>query len=338
MATWKKIIVSGSAAELSTLNTDTLVQVSTNQVITNLPSTTYLSGSFSGSFQGDGSALTGIASTLTFSDESDTSSTVALKTQTFKITGGTGIDTSASGQTLTISGEDATTTTKGIASFSDTNFDVTSGAVSTKDFTLTAGTGLTSTDESITLGGSATLSVDYGSTAGTAVEGNTQITITGAANEIDIVESNAQALGGGPSYTIGLPNNVTIGNNLTVTGNLTVNGDTTVVDTTNLTVEDRYILLNSGNATATNDSGIVFGGVNGTANSGAALVWDADYNSNDGRLGVANTLAADASANATVNYYVAGVFEGDEAAAATAEADHVGNIRVDSSDNIWIYV
>ena len=337
MATWKKIIVSGSAAELSTLNTDTLVQVSTNQVITNLPSTTFLSGSFSGSFQGDGSALTGVASTLNFSGESGTGD-VDLLTETLVLAAGEGINTTASGQTITISGEDASTSNKGIASFSSTNFNVSSGAVSTKDFTITAGTGLTSTDESITLGGSATLSVDYGSTASTAVEGNTQITITGTTNEIDIVESNAQALGGGPSYTIGLPNNVTIGNNLTVTGNLTVNGDTTVVDTTNLTVEDRYILLNSGNATATNDSGIVFGGVNGTANSGAALVWDADYNANDGRLGVANTLAADASANATVNYHVAGVFEGDEAAAATAQADHVGNIRVDSSDDIWIYV
>lgn len=158
MASWKKIIVSGSAAELSTLNTDTLVKVSSNQVISNLPSSTTLSGSFSGSFQGDGSQLTGIASTLTFSDESDTSSTVALKTQTFKITGGTGIDTSASGQTLTISGEDATTTNKGIASFSTTNFTVSSGAVSSKNFTISSGNGLTG-GGALTLGGSTTLNV-----------------------------------------------------------------------------------------------------------------------------------------------------------------------------------
>ena len=87
------------------------------------------SGSFSGSFEGDGSGLTGIASSLAFAGESGTG-TVALKTQTFTITGGEGIDTTAGTQTLTIAGEDATSANKGIASFSDSNFTVSSGDVS----------------------------------------------------------------------------------------------------------------------------------------------------------------------------------------------------------------
>jgi len=87
------------------------------------------SGSFSGSFEGDGSGLTGIASSLDFAGESGTG-TVALKTQTFTITGGEGIDTTAGTQTLTIAGEDATSANKGIASFSDSNFTVSSGDVS----------------------------------------------------------------------------------------------------------------------------------------------------------------------------------------------------------------
>lgn len=93
------------------------------------------------------------------------------------------------------------------------------------------------------------ISVDYGSTAGTAVQGNTNITINGTSNEIEITGNAAQALGGGPSYTVGLPSDVTIGNNLTVTGNLTVNGSTTTVDTTTLTVEDPLIKLASNNNT-----------------------------------------------------------------------------------------
>ena len=54
MATWKKVIVSGSDAILNQLN------VGTNQQISTAQSTTFLTGSFSGSFKGDGSALTGI--------------------------------------------------------------------------------------------------------------------------------------------------------------------------------------------------------------------------------------------------------------------------------------
>ena len=129
----------------------------------------------------------------------------------------------------------------------------------------------------------------------------------------------------------------TVSTNLTVSGNLTVAGTTTEVQTTNLNVEDKFILLNSGSSTATDESGIIFGGANGSANTGTALIWNGDYNSNDGRLAISNTVASNAT-SATVNYFIAGVFDGTVADAATAQADHRGNIRVDSSNDIFIYV
>lgn len=62
-----------------------------------------LSGSFSGSFQGDGGSLTGIATTLTIDADSGGTSTVNLQSQTLDVEGTANeIVTSVSGQTITV--------------------------------------------------------------------------------------------------------------------------------------------------------------------------------------------------------------------------------------------
>ena len=57
---------------------------------------------------------------------------IDLDSESLTVTGGEGIDTSATGTTLTIAGEDASTSNKGVASFSSDNFAVSSGAVTIK--------------------------------------------------------------------------------------------------------------------------------------------------------------------------------------------------------------
>jgi len=78
-----------------------------------------------------------VANTVTHQDldfEGDSgSSSVDLDSQSFDIAGGSGITTTASGQTLTVAGDDASTSAKGVASFSSDNFSASSGAISIKD-------------------------------------------------------------------------------------------------------------------------------------------------------------------------------------------------------------
>ena len=88
--------------------------------------------------------FTDVAATLTVDSDSATAD-VALLTDDLRIVGGEGIDTvvakSGTDVTLTVSGEDASTSNKGIASFNSTHFTASSGAISAKDITLTSDSG-----------------------------------------------------------------------------------------------------------------------------------------------------------------------------------------------------
>ena len=73
------------------------------------------------------SDVTGITVAADSGTASDTAGNLDLI-----MSGGEGIDTSATGSTITITGEEATTSNKGVASFSSDNFTVSSGAVTIK--------------------------------------------------------------------------------------------------------------------------------------------------------------------------------------------------------------
>ena len=71
--------------------------------------------------------------------------------------------------------------------------------------------------------------------------------------------------------TARIQSDLTVSGNATFTGDLTVEGTTTTINTTNTTVEDPILLLNSAASTG-NDSGIM---INRTGNN-AAFYWDED--------------------------------------------------------------
>ena len=89
-----------------------------------------------------------------------------------------------------------------------------------------------------------------------AVGAGTGVTV----NANDIAIGQAVGTGDSPTFT-----------NLTLSGDLTVNGSTTTVNTANLLVEDRFILVNSG-SNATGDGGLIVG--SGSKQSGSTFIWD----------------------------------------------------------------
>jgi len=132
--------------------------------------------------------------------------------------------------------------------------EVTLGAQTTGNYvaSLGSGTGVTIGSNSGE-GSNPTIAVDYGSSANQAVQGNTEITINGTANEIEITGTTNQTLGSGPTYTIGLPSDVTIGNNLIVENDVFISGSLTllesaeslIISSSTVELDDNVIRLNA---------------------------------------------------------------------------------------------
>jgi hypothetical protein len=245
---------------------------------------------FTGSFVGNGAGLTGLVTTLEITGSNGVASNVDLLTQglTFTTASGQGLGIAVSGQTVTFSNENASTAAKGVASFDSDDFSVSSGNVSIKEDGVrainlnsdVAGTG-------ISLNGvDSSIEVDYGSTAGTAVEGNTSLTVQGTANEIEITGGSI-TLGAGGTVTIGLPdsvtiatasiqNNLTVGKDLTVVGNLFVQGTTTTVDSTTVQLGDNIIELNG---TGAQNGGLLVKDPTAPNTNSGSLLWNStsDY-------------------------------------------------------------
>jgi hypothetical protein len=137
---------------------------------------------------------------------------------TFTVSGGTGLTSAATSDTITIN-LDNTAVTAG--SYGN--------ASTVPNYTVDAQGRLTAASNT---------AISILASQVSDLSSNAVTSLTGTANEI-AVSSSAGAV------TLSLPANVTISNNLTVTGNFTVNGNVTTLNTETLAVEDNIIVLNS---------------------------------------------------------------------------------------------
>ena len=265
MATWKKVIVSGSNAELNKLN------VQPNQQISGSAANTFLSGSFSGSFQGDGSALTGLVTNLVVYGDGGLSGSIDLKNQNLKILGTAGeIDTTlalnplSDGYTVRVGlPNDVQIAQNLLATGSITALGGFTGSFSGSAVlpSLTNGTGISgliyngSSPATVSVSGAAALTSNYVTKWTGAGFSNSNISDNGS-----LVTVNA---------------NSTFNNNVTVQGDLVVNGTASFINTEELLVRDKFTIFNSGSNTLT-DSGFIFqSSTNSGMASGSAFYLDA---------------------------------------------------------------
>jgi hypothetical protein len=166
-----------------------------------------------------------------------------------------------------------------------------------------------------------------------------QLHLTQTSGEIDITGTAAQALGGGPSYTIGLADTISgnrtfSGNTITINNDLIVQGTASFQNTTNLEVSDRFVLFASG-STGTGDGGIVV--QQATQDVGELF----GYDSGTTRWGVTSSFTANNSAYAP-DAFMAAVTTlastNPNTSGPASRYNALGNIYVSSGDaSVWIY-
>ena len=175
-----------------------------------------------------------------------------------------------------------------------------------------------------------------------AINNGTSTALTTTGTTAALFNTNATTLNvGGAATTISIGSatgNTTVNNSLVVTGNLTVNGTSTIIDTTNLSVEDRFVILNhgSGSVSPTQEGGIIIEGT--TAGQGSAFFYDGDTILRWGvALGVAEG-AISVSANSFVVTVSGSTSNPTGDPIYGGASTGFGNMYVNTSDSsIWIY-
>ena len=194
----------------NTVNGDITTAVSDNQVLIGIRDTAVSAGSYGSATavpvitvnrkgQITAASTANVSSTLTIGADNGSDDVVNLLDSSLDIVGGTGITTTVSDNQVSIAGDDATTTTKGIASFATADFSVSSGAVSIKTLGVSnaqlAGSieNAKLSNSSIGLGGDngSTDTLSLGDSVTFAGDGIISTTVSNTDNQVDFAIQDA---------------------------------------------------------------------------------------------------------------------------------------------------
>ena len=354
MATWKKVIVSGSTAHLTSITASQITQISDASAGGRVLAYDVNTGAFG--YILTSSIVTAAAGGL------NTFSTINVG----GLGGSTGTaQADSSTDTLIISSSDVNITITAANTPDTLTFDFADSPIFTH---ITAsgnisGSGNLSITGNETIGGTSTITgrltangaiTTTNITASGNISGSGNIFITGngtiggdlAVNGGDITTTSTSAtIFNTTATTIGIGSSASttnVGGNLTVTGDLTVSGTTTIIDTSNLTVEDKFIILahGSGSVSPIQEGGIIIEG--STGDSGQAFVFNSGSTLNvTGRWGVAAGIHATSSDVTPTEYMVTATSSAGAPSTAPTyggSSGGYGNIHVNSADeSIWIY-
>ena len=185
----------------------------------------------------------------------DTGAGLTPSSHGISIVGGEGVDVTHAGAVITVTGEDATYTNKGIASFDTNDFTVTSGAVSIKSGSVAnadlANDGIVIGSTDVSLGGTITSLVGLTNVTVDDITLNGNVISTpSSVNDIILDPKGGDSAGG----------------RVIIQGDLLVQGTETIVNSTTMTINDKNLVLadSAADATAANGAGITINGASAT--------------------------------------------------------------------------
>jgi len=370
MATWKKVIVSGSSAELAALKVDNLTSGSVvigggsaanlsvtaingtgNIVATTGATSVAMSGAFTGSFSGSVviPALTQGTGVVPFLYSGSTTATVAVSgaaqlsnnnVMKWDSSAGKFVDSSLTDNGTTVTGTTSIQLTGANSSLTGSFSGSFNGALGQALSFVSGLSGSVSSYNgsvavSLGISGAASLSSNLiPKWTGTGLA-NTNITDTGTQVQIGSGASSGLSIAAGG---ISVTGNSTFNNNLTVQGDLTVNGTASFVNSTNLYVKDQFILISSGSTTL-QDSGII--AQYNAAGSGSAFFVEAGSAGTYGRWAVAYDVIGTSVAVSADEYMVSAKINQASAPSAAptwgGSTNGTGNMWVTNAGDIYIY-